>query len=208
MTAPVKLHQFNDSLAFSRSQRGAEWWEKTYRLAFHNFQTMGGPEKDGWCERAAVDRIVLLTSGKAIKIQEKVRKKVYPSILLEYRTGKKNGWVAEDSDADYLAYAMLPTGACYLFPFPILRAAWKMQGPLWVKEARLEEEQDLPYRDRQYQFVKTNSHKDGRYWLTESLAVPTDKVLEAVKNALFVQSVPFFTTEVVTAEQVDEANPF
>lgn len=190
-----KIHQFSDSLAFSRSQRGAIWWERAYRLAFHNFQQMGGPAGNGWCEKAAVDRLIFLSSGKVIKSQEKVRKEAYKDILLEYKTGGRPGWIADDSDADYLAYGILPTGECWLFPFPLLRRAWKKTGPLWVQEARAEVRNNVLYRDRKYKFVRTTSEREGRRWITESLAVPRIYVLEAIKEAIFVQSEPFQVEE-------------
>ena len=190
-----KIHDFDESLAFSRSQRGKEWWEKTYRLAFHNFQVMGGPEEDGWCEKSAVDRKVMLTSGKVIQIQEKVRKKSYPDFCLEYETAGRPGWIQHDSDADYLAYAQLPTGKCWLFPFPILRAVWRKKGQLWLGRARLDARTTASYRNREYTLIETTSQRYGQRWKTRNVAVPRDELLEAVKNAMFVQSTPFVDNE-------------
>lgn len=48
-------HDFQESLDWSKSQSEAPWWEKIYRQAFPNFQSMTCVNQDGWAQRGGID---------------------------------------------------------------------------------------------------------------------------------------------------------
>jgi hypothetical protein len=112
-------------------------WEQVYRQAFPTFATMYAIRKDGWAQRGGIDRLIILESGKTLWVEEKLREKDYPDILIEYysdRERKIPGWIAKDLACDYIAYAFLPSGRCYLLPFQQLRLCWQRYRRQWVQQ--------------------------------------------------------------------------
>jgi len=164
------IHNFQRSLALSASQSDAPWWEATYRKAFPGFQTMANVRQDGWAQRGGIDRVVVLKSGKTITVDEKVRDKDWPDILLERwsdRQKKTPGWVQKDLACDYIAYAFIPSQTCHLLPFLQLRRAWLDNGERWIA---------------QYQPVLAQNET----WVTESIPVPVPELLGALMGAMTV----------------------
>jgi hypothetical protein len=141
----VTVHGFEERLAYSHSQSDADYWEEVYRQAFPDFHTMLDLRHDGWHQRAGRDRAVILSSGKSVFIDEKVRSETYGDILIEVwsqypRTGTDPfpsvrgavpGWAVKPLDCDWLAYAFETTQTCHMFPFLGIRAAWAKFGAMW-----------------------------------------------------------------------------
>lgn len=145
------------------------FWDAVYRKAFpgllNHMQCLGGSDN----QRMGIDRVIQLSNGKTLYIEEKKRRESYPDILLEYvsvDTTGAPGWMEKDLIVDYLAYAFMPTKRCYLYPFPVLRRAW------------------IKYRDEwigRYKIVK--AYNEG--YTTISVAVP----IEVLKQAVAVASI-------------------
>lgn len=130
----IKLNNFKADLKWSETMVDKPWWENVYRQAWPEFGNMVAVREDGWAQRAGIDRIVTLTTGKVIKIDEKVRRKDYGDILLEHMSSKEHGtpgWVNKPLDADYIAYAIEPTEKCYLLPVHELQRAWRKYEDTW-----------------------------------------------------------------------------
>ena len=124
MEAPV--HDFQERLAYSHAQEEAAWWEDVYRAAFPSLAAMVSVRADGWAQRAGIDRILTLNNGKVIKIDEKVRSRDFPDFALERwsnEANKKPGWTQKPLDCDFIAYAFVATGMCYLLPILLLQKA-------------------------------------------------------------------------------------
>jgi hypothetical protein len=195
MTRP---HSFDEQLRFSHDLADAPWWEEVYRRAFPDFVGMHDLRQDGWHQRAGRDRAVVLSSGKTLYVDEKGRKKLYPrsdgnglanDILVEMWSqyprgtgppyppvrGSKPGWAAEPKDTDWLAYAVVPTRRCHLIPMLGLRAAWIAKGRVWQRLAEAK-------RDEFRYVVAPNANYD-----TISIAVPTDILYLAIRNAMTVE---------------------
>lgn len=171
----MTAHSFTDSLGESRAWSDAPWWGEVYRNFFHNFESMTCVRNDGWAQRGGIDRVITLSSGKCISVDEKVRSKDYGDILLEYWSDKGRkvpGWVAKDLACDFIAYAAIPTQRCYLLPFLTLRKAWRANGKRWVNT---------------YRVVDAHNVRNGNRWVTRSVAVPTDVLLKAINNAMLTQ---------------------
>jgi hypothetical protein len=174
------IHNFDDSLARSHAAENWSGWERIYRKAFPNFQTMASHRQDGWWQRHGIDRSIILTNSKVIKVDEKVRGKnartgkVYDDIALEWWSDERQkipGWVCKGLMADYIAYAILPLGRCYLLPVIQLQAAWKKHKGEWFGI--------YPVR---------RSPNEG--WTTVFLCVPVDVVLSAIGECLRVEFEP------------------
>lgn len=179
----MTVHNFTRSLAKSHEFEDASWWEVVYRKAFHNFAGMTNTREDGWAQRGGIDRVVNLKSGKTLAVDEKVRTKDYPDILLERwsdRDRKIPGWVQSDLACDYIAYAFIPSQRCYLLPFHELRRAWLQFGRDWAGR---------------YSPVLANNERDGRTWTTECVPVP----IPVLKEALIDVSVISWASKTVAA---------
>lgn len=141
-------HNFVDCLERSQSASDNPIWETIYRKAFPTMLGMFDHRQDGQHQRNGIDRSIVLDNGKPIWIDEKVRGRnkktgqVYSDIALEYLSNEARGtpgWVCKPLLCDYIAYAILPLGVCYLMPVPQLQAAWKKYGTKWIitgKEVR------------------------------------------------------------------------
>ena len=167
----MTVHNFAESLAKSHAQEEAPWWREGYRKAFPGFLAMHSVRQDGWAQRGGIDRKIILASGKTVDVDEKVREKDWPDILLERWSDQKNrkaGWIQKDLACDYIAYAFIPSQVCYVFPFLQLRMAWIKNGREWI---------DL------YQPVLA----ENEGYVTESIRVPIGEVVSAVEKAMTVQ---------------------
>ena len=128
-----------------------------------------GPEM-----RGGIDRMLVLSSGKTLSVDEKVRERDWPDVLLEYwsDTGARTpGWVAKDLACDLIAYAFVPSQTCLLLPFQQLRRAWQTHRKEWVSE------------------FPTIRADNGRY-ITTSVAVPRDELMKRIGEAMFVSWAP------------------
>lgn len=166
----MKQHNFAESLARSQAQANAPWWLDVYRAAFPDLETMACVRNDGWAQRAGIDRVLTLASGKTLTVDEKVRSEEWDDILLEYwsdEARKVRGWVAKDLGCDFIAYAFEQSGRCYLLPFQSLRRAWRLNGRKWVNTYRRVAAQNRGY-------------------VTVSVPVPTVELLNAVRDAMLV----------------------
>lgn len=173
----MKVHDFKESLAKSYKWSDADWWEPTYRQAFPNFGHMLCVRDDGWAQRGGIDRVVVLTSGKTLAIDEKVREEDWPDILLETwsnRDRKIPGWMQKDLACDFIAYAFIPSQTCYLLPFLTLRRAWLTNGAEWISAAKHNE----------YGFRFVDSQNKG--YVTRSVAVPIKVLMKSINDAMII----------------------
>jgi hypothetical protein len=166
----VTVHDFDDSLSYSHNQSGQPWWEDVYRRAFPLFDSMQDLRGDGWWQRAGIDRKINLTNSRSVLIDEKVRRRDYGDVLLEYVSNDATnaaGWIAKPLACDYIAYAFEPTCTCLLLPFQELRRAWDIHGRDWHRV----------YGGRR---AKNNGYS------TWSCPVPTDVLLDALRDSMVI----------------------
>lgn len=174
----MTVHTFAESLSRSKEQEDAPWWEPVYRRAFPGFHSMMSVREDGWGQRAGIDRVIQLRSGKTLLVDEKVRAKSFGDILLERWSNAERrlpGWIQKDLACDFIAYAFVPDQRCYLLPFVQLRKAWIDNGREWL---RLGEAGEGGFRV---------VHAKNPNYTTESIAVPIPDLLSAVAQAQIVE---------------------
>lgn len=174
----MKSHNFQESLAKSHAQADAPWWRDVYSKAFHNFDAMTCVRDDGWAQRGGIDRVITLSSGRTITVDEKVREEDWPDILWEFWGSvehKTPGWCAKDLACDFIAYAFIPSRRCYLMPTLQMRRAWQEHGKRWVSLAR--------GADRAYRIV--DAQNNG--YRTRSVAVPIQETMNAIRDAMMVE---------------------
>ncbi|NIJ32799.1 hypothetical protein [Sphingomonas oligoaromativorans] len=121
------------------SERYAEsdWWLAAYRRAFPSLRSAVPVRGDGWAQRAGVDRVITLASGRVYTVDEKIRSEDWGDILLEQWSDEARhipGWVQKPLACDFIAYAYAPSGTCYLMPVAALQRAWRQHGRQWIRE--------------------------------------------------------------------------
>ena len=161
------MNNFNDDLKFSYQAGDEEFWEKVYHKAFPNMVNSMPCPGNTISQRMGIDRIIHLSSGKTLAIDEKKRRKEWDDIALECvanATTKAPGWIEKDLAIDYMAYAFIESKRCYLFPWQQLRRAWLLCGDKWKSEYGIKEARNPNY-------------------VTLFVPVPTAKLLSAVAYA-------------------------
>lgn len=171
------VHNFKDSLALSHQYADAPWWEPVYRKAFPAFAGMNCVRYDGPGQRSGIDRVILLSSGKTISVDEKVRSEDWPDFILELwsdRDKRKKGWIQKELLCDYIAYAFIPSKTCFLLPFQQLRLAWRNNHCEWYRKAIK--------RIEGFRIVDA----DNGWYITQSVAVPQSVLMSAIQRAMIV----------------------
>lgn len=129
----MSIHDFDERLAFSHDQSNQDWWEIVYRQAFPDMAAMVDLRHDGWHQRAGRDRGIVLSTGRTVYVDEKVRSEAYADIALEiwsqYPKGARPpGWmVSATSRSGGFRWVVAENGR-YLsisiaVPLDVLRAA-------------------------------------------------------------------------------------
>jgi hypothetical protein len=129
------MNHFGADLAFSHAAEAWSFWPTCYAQWFPRHAALTSHRDDGQLQRLGVDRSVVLITGKQVFIDEKVRRKAYPDIALEYIANDVTGapgWVCKALLADFIAYAVLPLGKAYLLPVLQLQEAWQRHGAEWI----------------------------------------------------------------------------
>lgn len=166
-----KINNFEENLAFSHNAGEEPFWDAVYKKAFPDMENHMLCTKKCQGQYLGIDRIIQLTSGKTVYIDEKKRQTEYSDILLEYISNDKTGsagWMEKELQIDFLAYAFMKSQRVYLFPWLILRRVWKRFGNEWKSKYHLP-----PARNAHYN--------------TLNVAVPTKELLDCVKNAMIIQ---------------------
>lgn len=164
------VHEFQAELEFSQKASCETFWDAVYRKAFPNLVSHMPCPGNTASQRMGIDRVIHLSSGRTITVDEKKRRKDYPDILLEFvsvDTTGAPGWMEKDLAIDYLAYAFLPSRRCYLFPWDMLRRAWLNYRRDWLAK--------YPHWPAENAGYKT--------W---SVAVPIQTVRKAVAQAALI----------------------
>lgn len=173
MTTHIQRNFYNDN-TWSLAARDESFWIAVYKKAFPNLEYAElCDDKDK--QKMGIDRILYLSNGNVLYVDEKKRSKDFPDILLEHTSNaeyKTPGWIEKDLSIDYLAYAFLNSRRCYLFPFPMLRRAWLEYGEKWKREHR--------------KIISTTEVGNTCYH-TISVAIPTIELQKAVALASVIQ---------------------
>jgi hypothetical protein len=157
-------------LSYSERGSGEPFWDAVYRKAFPDMVGHMQCKGDTISQRKGIDRLIHLSSGKTIYIDEKKREKDYGDMLLEYVSVDKTGapgWMEKELQIDFLAYAIMPTKVCHLFPWSLLRRAWLHYKRDWLN---------------QYETIRAKNET----YNTLSVAVPLKEVRRAVWTACII----------------------
>lgn len=162
-----KVHSFEESLNKAENQANDLLWKQVYKKAFPNMVNCMPLRKDCEMQRMGVDRVITLDNSRTLYIDEKIRFKNYPDILLEFisvDTTGAVGWMEKPLAIDYLAYMFFEAKKVYMIDWRMLKRVWKYYGERWKKKY-------------------TSVVADNGTYKTHSIAVPIDDLLKAVSNA-------------------------
>ena len=170
-------HNFEEDLQFSLDARYESFWDAIYEKAFVNLK------KTVLCEelhyqKMGIDRFVHLTNTRIFAIDEKVRRRDYGDILLEYISNDQlstPGWICKNLAIDFMAYGFIDTKRAYLFSWPMLRRVWQRFGDDWINLAKAHR-----------QGFKHVEAKNVGY-KTLSVAVPYSEIKKRLNQARIIQ---------------------
>ncbi len=142
----VIIHDFQQRLADSQALSDEPAWVEFYHRVWpRQILAHQRIDKDSVYQRWGVDREIKLVTGQQFSIDEKKRTKDYGDFLAEEWSvwhgdrDERNriGWTLDRSKrCDYIAYAVVPTGRCYLIPFDLLRRTAEACWAQWALHAQ------------------------------------------------------------------------
>lgn len=165
---------FEASLAESHEFARLPWLAAAYKDAFPTLESNVVIYGDGWAQRSGIDRILTLSCGRIITIDEKFRKEKYGDILLEYfsdEARKSPGWILKPLNCEFIAYIIVPSSRLFLFPCLLLQRAFRLNKRDWWRDAMAERNG----------FSIRRSQNNG--YTTANMAVPTKVLFEAMNEA-------------------------
>jgi len=164
---------FHVDMQWSLNGSDEAFWHAVYWKAFPNLLTIELCS-DLPRQKQGIDRLLHLSNGKTLAVDEKKRGREYPDILLEHTSCAERGtpgWIEQDLAIDYLAYGFMQSQRCYLFPWAMLRRAWSQFGQDWKAK---------------YQPVRAATSVGTTQYHTLSVAIPTDVLRRAVSTAAII----------------------
>lgn len=170
------VNEFKPDLQYSLAGRDEPFWDAVYKKAF---PTLSHARlcHDLDAQRQGIDRLLVLTNGKTLAVDEKKRRWSYDDVLLEYLSNSRTGapgWMEKDLAIDWLAYAFMDTRRVYLFSWPMLQRTWLHFKPTWIDAAR----QEL----NGFRIVAASNPG----YTTYSIAVPLDLLRRRVAGATII----------------------
>ena len=165
------LNKFDNDLAWSEKASDASFWQRIYERAFPSMVAQMPCPGDTESQRRGIDRLLLLSNGREVRIDEKKRRAEYDDILIEYVSNSTTGapgWIEKDLAIDYVAYAFFQSKRCYLLDWLLLKRAWQKHGSQWKHY-----HQNIKARNQGYN--------------TWSVAVPTENLLDAISDATVIE---------------------
>ena len=167
----LKIFNFQERLEFSKKPENELFWQTVYRKAFPDMLFAKACVGDGQGQRLGIDRIVQLSSGKTLHIEEKTIEKDHQSFFLEYISNsaiKSEGWIKKELLIDYFAYAFIPSGRCYLFPWQLLKRTWNYHKNNWMNK-----------------YPKASAQNNG--YSTQGLIIPISDLVNAIRDSIIIQ---------------------
>ncbi|MBA7566108.1 hypothetical protein ES708_07795 [subsurface metagenome] len=119
------------------SKEDSKWVHTLYHQAFPSLKQI--IKNDNLAlQQKGVDLIFLCKDGLKVKVEEKIRNKYYPDILIEEYSNwerKTPGWgMNMELITEYLAYIVLPKQFVYIMYYPALRRLFQENHTQWLSK--------------------------------------------------------------------------
>ena len=160
---------FSEDLAKEIKHSSDSRWGRIYSDLFPDMISYTR-EYNRELQKSGIDRVIKLSNGKLINVDEKVRYKEYNDIALEHWSSfedKVLGWCLKPLDCDYILYVFWQSCRYYLIPFPELRRLFEENFDIWRK---------------QYTVLKTRNRGTNSDYTTISICVPIDLLMAALPD--------------------------
>ena len=167
----LMANNFNADLAYSQTASEEQFWADVYRKAFPNIVNQMPCPGDYESQRMGIDRVILLSNGMTLRVDEKKRRIEYSDILIEFLSNDKTGalgWIEKNLAINYIAYAFMESRRVYLLDWMMLKRAWHKFGDDWK---------------RRYPIIKAQN----KTYTTHSVAVPTNVLLGCMRTAIIIE---------------------
>ena len=141
-------HDFHERLEFSAKLSDESSWVDFYRGLWPDMVSATRLDRDSEWQRDGIDRVVFLSNGRQLLIDEKKREATdkkgqpYLDVLLEEwsvfhrEADKRNkiGWALDRKKrCDFIAHAIPLAHRCYLLPFELSRLAFTTHRSDWAR---------------------------------------------------------------------------
>lgn len=163
----TKCNNFDLDLKYSLENRDGGAINDFYYKIFPTLRRIESV-KDLELQKRGIDKILHLSSGKKILIDEKKRRKDYGDILLEEYSNyekKKIGWLGREKHTDYIVYIIMDGMTIYLLPFLLLQLAWVHNYRNWLK-------------------TYGRKFAQNKYYKTSNIPIPVEVLLTAIENEM------------------------
>lgn len=170
-TEDVATNRFGDCLAWGEREDDEPFWAEVYSRAFPGYVGSIQNGRNNAAQRTGIDRVVFLSSGRTILVDEKKRTTDFGDFALEWKHvhtdgHEEPGWIQKDLAIDFLAYAFMPSRRCFLLPWDGLKRVWTERHRHWIENG--------------YPVVRA---PNGGY-VTLSIAVPIRELLNAIAQTM------------------------
>jgi hypothetical protein len=125
---------FSADITYSNKHKN--FWKLAYHKAFRLTKNIEDKSQDMKAQALGIDTIIHLPFGGEIFIDEKMRRKNYGDILIEYISNdQKNtkGWVEKELKIDFIGYAIEDSREVFFIPFKELQKLWFSNKEEWIK---------------------------------------------------------------------------
>lgn len=161
------MRVFSEDIAREREHSADEVWGKIYEELFPDmvsFERCDHIES----QKRGIDRIITLSDGSQVTIEEKIRYKDYNDIALERWSSfedKTLGWCLKELDCDYVLYLFWNSGRYFLIPFENLRQSLIDNILEW---------------ENNYRILRTRNRGVRSHYTTVSVCVPTTVLIDII----------------------------
>lgn len=166
-----RRHSFIGSLEGTYRKSVRIRFETLYRRLYPDAARILWQDRDMEYQRAGIDAMIFLDSGRVVTVDEKLRQTDYGDMLIEVWSDYEKrfpGWAVDESKrTNFIAYAIKESGEAYWIPFAKLQRACETYLQFWID------------RDQGYPHIAHNL-ECGRTWETYNVAVPWRLVADAI----------------------------
>lgn len=166
------IYDYVECNAYSYASEDDDLWLAFYRKAFPTMVETYVNRDDIERQLQGRDRVLILSNRRKVFIDEKKVRHDWPNILLEYISNDVTGtpgWIEKDLSIDYLAYAFVPARRIHLYPWLLLKSAWREFGQEWKSTFR-----NIP--------SENYGRKGEPNYTTWSVAVPFDELERGIAH--------------------------
>lgn len=171
------MNDFKQDLMFANSIKANPWWKEAYFKYFTNALSISETVEDMQLQELGIDRVVHTEQGDRRLIDEKIRRRSYGDIALEwrhvYRDGEtiKAGWMVKQLACHYIAYVIIPDNRLYMLDYAALRRTWLHYKDSWI------------YKAQRKEGGFTIARAPNQNYTTESICVPTKYLMDKLSLA-------------------------